>query len=212
MATIFEGFIIAITILSTNIADGNKIWGFIMVTQHIPTMTKSHHDGEMSVMINVGICQWQNPTIHEKYYWEYICLKVPHITTGNQENILLFFWGGPNFLGRENLFWDSLSISVPTIQNQCAFSWKQELQVKSFEPRDYSKRTANQVSMRETDRGQRKIKRMQPMCLCIISRRQFRETFENTQWRKDKQMQPVWLCMLWAECIEESFENPQWGK
>ena len=50
------------------------------------------------------------------------------------------------------------------------------------------------------------------MCLCIISRRQIRETFENTQWRKDKQMQPVWLCMLWAECIEESFENPQWGK
>ena len=52
--------------------------------------------------------------------------------------ILMVFWeikkinyyifGGPNFLGRENLFWDSLSISVPTIQNQCAFSWKQELQ------------------------------------------------------------------------------------
>ena len=51
--------------------------------------------------------------------------------------ILMVFWeikkinyyifGGPNFLGRENLFWDSLSISVPTIQNQCAFSWKQEL-------------------------------------------------------------------------------------
>ena len=60
------------------------------------------------------------------------------------------FWG-QNFLGRENLFWDSLSISVPTIQNQCAFSWKQELQVKNFEPRDYSKRTANQVSMRETE-------------------------------------------------------------
>ena len=27
------------------------------VTQHIPTMTKSHHGGEMSVMIKVGICQ-----------------------------------------------------------------------------------------------------------------------------------------------------------
>ena len=80
MATIFEGFIIAITILSTNIADGNKIWGFIMVTQHIPTMTKSHHGGEMSVMIKVGKCQWQNPTIHEKYYWEYVCFKVSHIT------------------------------------------------------------------------------------------------------------------------------------
>ena len=34
-------------------------WGgvFEKVTQHIPTMTKSHHGGEMSVMIKVGICQ-----------------------------------------------------------------------------------------------------------------------------------------------------------
>ena len=43
------------------------------------------------------------------------------------ESIIDFLWG-PNFLGRENLSWDSLSISVPTIQNQCAFSWKQKLQ------------------------------------------------------------------------------------
>ena len=52
--------------------------------------------------------------------------------------ILMVFWeikkinyyifGGPNFLGRENLFWDSLSISVPTIHNQCAFSREQKLQ------------------------------------------------------------------------------------
>ena len=27
----------------------------MMVTQHIPTMTKSHHGGEMSIMIKVGI-------------------------------------------------------------------------------------------------------------------------------------------------------------
>ena len=27
------------------------------VTQHIPTMTKSYHGGEMSVMIKVGKCQ-----------------------------------------------------------------------------------------------------------------------------------------------------------
>ena len=147
MATIVEGFIIAITILSTNIADGNKIWGFIMVTQHIPTMTKSHHGGKMSVMIKVGICQWQNPTIHEKYHWEYICLNVFQITTDGFgmyifsnwnpwrrmafieiKKIYYKFFGGPNYLGRENQFWDSLSISVPTIQNQCAFSWKQKLQ------------------------------------------------------------------------------------
>ena len=36
----------------------------MVVTQHIPTMTKSHHDGEMSVMIRVGICQCQKSTIH----------------------------------------------------------------------------------------------------------------------------------------------------
>ena len=29
----------------------------IMACRHIPTMTKSHHGGEMSVMIKVGICQ-----------------------------------------------------------------------------------------------------------------------------------------------------------
>ena len=37
-----------------------------MVTQHIPTMTKSHHGGEMSIMIKVGMCHCQNPTIHDK--------------------------------------------------------------------------------------------------------------------------------------------------
>ena len=36
--------------------------------------------------------------MHEKYYLEYICLKVPHITTGNQENLLLFFGGAQIFL------------------------------------------------------------------------------------------------------------------
>ena len=82
---------------------------------------------------------------------------------GKSRKSIIIFWWGPNFLGRENLFWDSLSISVPTIQNQCAFSWKQELQVKNFEPRDYSKRTANQVSTRETDC------REKSMCLCIAS-------------------------------------------
>ena len=32
----------------------------IMVTQHIPTMTDSHHGGFLSVMIVVGICQVTN--------------------------------------------------------------------------------------------------------------------------------------------------------
>ena len=38
----------------------------MMVTQHIPTMTKSHHGGNVSVMIKVGMCQCQNPTIQDK--------------------------------------------------------------------------------------------------------------------------------------------------
>ena len=37
-----------------------------MACGHIPTMTKSHHGGNMSVMIKVGMCQFQNPTIHDK--------------------------------------------------------------------------------------------------------------------------------------------------
>ena len=34
------------------------------------------------------------------------------------------------------------------------------------------------------------------MWLCILTGRQFEDTFENAQWRKDKQMQPIWLCIL----------------
>ena len=29
----------------------------MMACRHIPTMTKSHHGGNMSVMIKVGMCQ-----------------------------------------------------------------------------------------------------------------------------------------------------------
>ena len=46
-----------------------------MVTQHIPTMTKSHHGGEMSVMIKVGMCQCQIPTIHDKLQLEQLALE-----------------------------------------------------------------------------------------------------------------------------------------
>ena len=34
------------------------------VTQHIPTMTKPDHDGEMSVMIKVRMCRCQKPNLH----------------------------------------------------------------------------------------------------------------------------------------------------
>ena len=38
----------------------------VMACRHIPTMTKSHHGGNVSVMIKLGMCQCQNPTIHDK--------------------------------------------------------------------------------------------------------------------------------------------------
>ena len=49
----------------------------IMVTQHIPTMTKSHHGGKMSVMMKVGMCQCQKPTIHhyELYFGVYMYIR-----------------------------------------------------------------------------------------------------------------------------------------
>ena len=53
-----------------------------MVTQHIPTMTKSHHGGEMSVMMKVGMCQCQKPTIHhDELYFEVYMYQVTHITS-----------------------------------------------------------------------------------------------------------------------------------
>ena len=70
----------------------------------------------------------------------------------SRKSINNFYWG-PNFSQSRKSIWGFTFNFCPyiTIQNQCAFSWKQELQVKNFEPRDYSKRTANQVSMRETE-------------------------------------------------------------
>ena len=38
----------------------------MVACRHIPTMTKSHHGREISVMIKVGMCQCQIPTIHDK--------------------------------------------------------------------------------------------------------------------------------------------------
>ena len=48
-----------------------------MVTQHIPTMTKFHHGGEESVMMKVGMCQSQKPTIHhdELYFGVYMYIR-----------------------------------------------------------------------------------------------------------------------------------------
>ena len=46
----------------------------VMACRHIPTMTKSHHGGEMSVMIKVGMCQCQIPTIHDKLQLKQLAL------------------------------------------------------------------------------------------------------------------------------------------
>ena len=42
--------------------------------RHIPTMTKSHHGGEMSIIIKVGMCQCQIPTIHGKLQLQQLAL------------------------------------------------------------------------------------------------------------------------------------------
>ena len=54
-----------------------KVMVMIRVTQHISTMTQSHHGGEMSVMMKVGMCQCQKPTIHhdEFDFRVHICIR-----------------------------------------------------------------------------------------------------------------------------------------
>ena len=51
-----------------------KVFMMMTVTQHIPTMTKSHHGREMSVMIKVGMCQCQIPTIYDKLQLQQLAL------------------------------------------------------------------------------------------------------------------------------------------
>ena len=53
---------------------------------------------------------------------------------------------------------------------------------------------------------------MQPMWLCLFSRRRFEEPYDNSQWRKVTQMQPVWFYIISGMRFEETFENPQWRK
>ena len=89
---------------------------------------------------------------------------------------------------------------------------------QNFEPRDYSKSTANQVSMRETEGREKSNKcnqcayasyhagdmrkhmkthsgeKTNKCNLCDFASTQpgnFKDTFENAQWRKDEQMQPM---------------------
>ena len=45
-----------------------KMMMVMVACRHIPTMTKSHHGGEMSVMVKVGKCQCQIPNIHDNSF------------------------------------------------------------------------------------------------------------------------------------------------
>ena len=53
---------------------------------------------------------------------------------------------------------------------------------------------------------------MQSMQLCISSCMQFKDTFDNTQWRKAKQMQSMQLCILSGCKFERTFENTYSGE
>ena len=60
----------------------------VMVTQHIPIMTKSHHGGEMSVMMKVGMRQCQKPTIpvhHDEFDFRVHVYQVTYVTSGSYE-------------------------------------------------------------------------------------------------------------------------------
>ena len=88
------------------LAEGAKV--DIMACRHIPTMTKSHHGREMSVMIKVGMCQCQIPTLHGKIQLQQLalvsCSLVPSVKNQNRSkfyNILFFqptrFFHGKSF-------------------------------------------------------------------------------------------------------------------
>ena len=54
--------------------------------RHIPTMTKSHHGGNMSVIIKVGMCQFQNPTIRDKVQPEPVGSDVKHAPSAKTQH------------------------------------------------------------------------------------------------------------------------------
>ena len=47
------------------------------------------------------------------------------------------------------------------------------------------------------------------MWLCILTDRQFEETYENAQGIKARQMQAMWICTFLCRPFEETFENAQ---
>ena len=63
----------------------------MMACRHIPTMTKSHHGGEMSVMIKVGMCQCQIPTIHHDELYLFNSSPVLRRKTHNRSKFYSIF-------------------------------------------------------------------------------------------------------------------------
>ena len=58
----------------------------------------------------------------------------------------------------------------------------------------------------------RKTKQMQLMWLCIFTGRPFEDTSESKRRRKVKQMQTMQLCLFSGKRFEDTFENSQWRK
>ena len=56
----------------------------------------------------------------------------------------------------------------------------------------------------------RKAKQLQPMWLCILTWRRFKDTFEKTQWRQVSQVPRMWLCIPSGRRFKDTHENTQW--
>ena len=91
-------------------------------------MTKSHHGGEMSVMIKVGMCQCQIPTIHDKLQLQQLalvgCSTRPSAKTRHFNlNIMITRWKVEIFyLGDfRNYVVDNLSKAQTRTQNRSKF-------------------------------------------------------------------------------------------
>ena len=74
----------------------------MMVTQQIPTMTKSHHCGNLSLMAMVGFCHQHIPTIDNyndevaNHVWlpmNFHCQQI-YIYTKRQRHVTLVFEDG----------------------------------------------------------------------------------------------------------------------
>ena len=59
----------------------------------------------------------------------------------------------------------------------------------------------------KTHKSRKNVEHMQPVQFYTGLATSSQETYENTQWRKVKQMQPMRLCILSGKQFKEAFEN-----